>query len=162
MISQQILSRVAEADLNGTVGVLFDEDTKRNKEYFGDFCSHYMSDFIFGDAFAGYGFGDSKKFTPIQAADLLAYGTLHLVQERHFPEPIGKPDFPVVPAFWNMLLKLAESRSTSPNGTLFTLVELKNLVQKVKNRERLPRKGDVPFKRTKSLMRAVRRSDLNV
>lgn len=50
-------------------------------------------------------------------------------------------EFPVIPAFWNMLLGLAGKPSTSPDGVLINLVGLRDIVQKVKNGEMLPKKG---------------------
>lgn len=140
MIVQQIIERVREFDPAETVGVMFDQDDRDREEYFFDFAQRYMATFYLGDTFAAYGFGNSRQVAPLQAADLLAYGTHHLAQiTQGLPEYVF-PDFPVIPAFWKMLLGLAGSPSTSPNGVLINLAELRELVRKVKNKEMLPRK----------------------
>jgi hypothetical protein len=139
MLVQQIIFAVHEADPSEIVGVLFDQDNKDREEIFSTLCDHYMSNFYLGDVFAGYGFA-SSKFTPLQAADLLAYGTLHLSQRIHTPS-LAEPHFPVIRPFWNMLNRLAESPATSPNGHLCNLQTLTALVQKVKTKDMLPKKG---------------------
>jgi len=51
------------------------------------------------------------------------------------------PDFPVFPAFWNMLVDLAGSPSTSPHGLLINTPELKGIIERVKNKQMLPRRN---------------------
>jgi hypothetical protein len=139
-IVQQVIHRVHESDPNETVGVLFDQDSKQVEEKFSDFCVNYAATFYLGDVFTAFGFGDSRKITPLQAADLLPYGTHHLAQSMFVPGYTA-PDFPVKPALWEMLLALARrGHSTAPNGEVVDLVFLKELVRKVKNKEMLPRK----------------------
>jgi Protein of unknown function (DUF3800) len=140
MLTQQILGAVHSVDTTEEVSVVFDKDDKGREENFADFCQHYANDYLHGDVFSGIAFMDSKKFTPLQAADLLAYGTLHLAQRSHYPSE-AEPHFPIIPAFWKMLLRLAENRDTSPYGTICNLQTLTALVEKVKRGEMIPKRG---------------------
>ena len=138
-LMQQIFHRVHEIGDNETVGIIFDQEEKPREEKFTDFCNHYSYSFYLGDHFAGRGFADSKKLTPLQAADLLAYGTFQLA--HIWIEPLKvEPYFPVIPALWKMLVTLAAMPGTSPNGTVVDLEGLKAIVEKVKRGETLPKK----------------------
>lgn len=144
-IAQQLIACVRESSESETVGIIFDQDDKKKEEHFSELAQRYMATYFLGDAFAAYGFGDSRKFTPLQAADLLAFGTHHYAQmfESFRVQNLSLysgTDFPIIPAFYNMLLRLAESPVTSPVGTLVSLPQLQELVRKVKNNEILPRK----------------------
>jgi hypothetical protein len=120
--------------------VFFDEDSRKVEDKFAEFCRHYRSSFYLGDLIAGHGFASSRQFTPLQAADLLAYGTHHLAQLDFMPQSYAGSDFDILPAFWNMLLALAGSAATSPNRELIALDGLQELVRMVKNGEMLPTK----------------------
>jgi Protein of unknown function (DUF3800) len=136
-ILQQTIRRVHE---NGeTMAVVFDEESKDTQAKFADFCYHYADSFHLGDVFSGQGFADSRKFTPLQAADLLAYGTYQL-SHLWFAPPKSEPYFPVIPALWNMLTRFADAADTSPVGTIIDAAGLRNLADKVKRGETLPRK----------------------
>ncbi len=137
MIAQQIIRCVRELGDSVSVGVIFDQDEKR-KAYFSEFAERYMSSYHLGDTFSGYGFGDSRKITPLQAADLLAYGTHHVAQ-RDSGNPVAT-EFPIIPAFWGMLLGLAARPNTSPHGFMIKLDGLQEIVEKVKAKDMLPRK----------------------
>jgi hypothetical protein len=140
MVTQQIIRCVREFDSSETVGVMFDQDDRDREGYFSEFAKQYMSWHHHGETFAAFGFGDGRNFTPLQAADLLAYGTHHLAQITQSLPVYYSPDFPVIPAFWGMLTELAGSPLTSPLGLLINLEDLKAVVEKVKRGEMLPRK----------------------
>jgi hypothetical protein len=140
MITQQISRRVLERDLNETVGLLFDQDDSTREDYFARFIQQYKHSYYLSDAFSAFGFGDSRRVSPLQAADLLAYATHHLVQRDESMPGYHEPDFPVVKAFWNMLVDLALNPLTVPDGQAINLRGLKDLVQKVKNKQVLPKK----------------------
>lgn len=140
MIVQQIIRAVNELGSDETIGVIFDQDNKDKERKFSEMCDHYMSSYYLGDLFAGYGFVDSKKLNPIQAADLLAYGTMHLAKTTEYPND-PQPDFPVLPPLMRILNKFAEAPETSPLGTKFNLSDLRKLIDKVKRGEMLPKKG---------------------
>jgi hypothetical protein len=137
MIAQQIIRGVRER--GETVAIVFDQDDATREDYFATFASQYKFTYYLGDAFAGFGFADSRKSSPLQAADLLAYGTHHLIQRIEAMPSYRGVDFPVIPAFWNMLNDLALSPLTSPNGEAINLAGLRDLVLKVRNREFLPK-----------------------
>jgi hypothetical protein len=136
---QNLLGAVHDRNPEETVSVLFDKDNKDKEEKFSDFCNNYGRDYFQGESFAGYGFGDSKSFTPIQAADLLAFGTFHLGHVYHYPSE-AEPHFPVVPAFWKLLVGLAGSPTTSPYGTIITLESVQKFVADIKAGRMLPKR----------------------
>jgi len=142
MITQQIIKAARDVSPTATVAVIFDQDDARREEYFFNFAQQYMATYHLGEIFAECGFADSRKVTPLQAADLLAYGTHHLCQVNQTLPQYRRPDFPIGPAFWSMLLDLADSPSTSPDGLLINADGLKELVQKVQKKEFLPNRGE--------------------
>lgn len=138
MITQQIIKCVRQYDASETVGVLFDQDDSHREAFFSDFAAQYMNSYYLGDTFAAHGFGDSRKLTPLQAADLLAYGTHHLVQILEAMPTYREMEFPIIPAFWGMLSDMA-ARPLAPNGEVINLQGLRGLVQRVKDKKMLPR-----------------------
>ena len=138
-IIQQLIHRVNTIGNGETLSIVFDNEPKNREENFTDFCQKYASEYFLGDLFYGYSFADSKKLAPLQAADLLAYGTNQLAHFWAKP-PTSEPYFPVIPPLWKMLIALASEAETSPYGTVFGKDELKNLVEKVKRGEKLPKK----------------------
>jgi hypothetical protein len=143
MITQQIIKRAREWDSSETVGILFDQDDTARETYFAEFVQQYKHSYHLSDTFSAYGFGDSRQVSPLQAADLLAYGTHHLIQQREAVSTYSVTEFPVVRAFWNMLVDLALNPLTSPDGQAINLSGLKDLVQKVKNKELLPKRAGI-------------------
>jgi hypothetical protein len=79
------------------------------------------------------GFGDSVDFSPIQAADVLAYTTYRwLLNERHLTEE--EPYFPIMPAF----LKMLHGMMHSADGGAYDLKALHTLVEVVRREEVIP------------------------
>ena len=142
MITQQIIKCTRDFSTTERVGVIFDQDDAKREEYFFRFAQQYMATYYLGETFAGCGFADSREITPLQAADLLAYGTHHVAQISQTLPLYRSPDFPVIPAFWSMLTDLAGKPTTSPDGFLISVEGLRELVQKVKNKELLPNRGE--------------------
>jgi hypothetical protein len=105
LLVQQIIHRTKELFPGETIGVLFDEEAGPIAARYNDLCRHYQMHFHLGNPFEGWGYADSGAFTPLQAADLLAYGTMHLAQLNHCPRNL-QPHFPVIPAFWKMMSRM--------------------------------------------------------
>jgi len=136
LLLQQILHRASERWPNETLGLLYDKGNKPEADRFGALCNEYAARFHAGDILHSWGQADSKQFTPLQAADLFAFGTLHLAQLNHFPRE-AEPYFPTIPAFWNMLLKIAA------DGGIYDLEALNKLLPKVRAKERMPTKQEL-------------------
>jgi hypothetical protein len=136
---QQLLNKMDILGKDDKVAVAFDQDGRQIEEKFAEFCFTYGRSYFQGDFIAGIGFADSKELTGLQAADLISYGTRE-VAELLFSPPTSEPYFPVIPALWNMLMVKAGSPRTSPDGNVFDLIALKEVVEKVKRGEMLPKK----------------------
>jgi len=136
LLLQSVLRLTHEQWLNETISLLYDKGNRPEAERFTALCNEYAVRFALGDVFDSWGQADSKKFTPLQAADLFAFGTLHLAQLSHFPSE-AEPYFPTIPAFWNMLLKIAA------DGGIYDLEALNKLLPKVRAKERIPTKQEL-------------------
>lgn len=136
LLLQQVIHRIHERWPNETFGLLYDDSNKPEADRFSALCNEYASRFHLGDILHSWGQSDSRQFTPLQAADLFAFGTLHLAQLNHCPSD-AEPDFPTIPAFWNMLLKIAA------NGGIYDLEALNKLLPKIRAKERIPTKQEV-------------------
>jgi hypothetical protein len=108
-----------------TIGLLFDNENPENSKRMLDFCETYKGKFGFGKWLAGIGFGDNAQFTPLQAADILAYCTYRYTMLRYpnFPEL----DFPVLPGFERMV---RQTLHDAKGG--FDLESMKKLASKAK------------------------------
>lgn len=136
LLLQQVIHRTHEQWPNETFGLLYDNSNKLEADRFSALCNEYASRFHLGDIFHSWGQSDSKQFTPLQAADLFAFGTLHLAQLNHFPSEV-EPYFPTIPAFWNLLLKIAA------DGGIYDLQALNKLLPKVRTKERIPTRQEL-------------------
>jgi hypothetical protein len=136
LLLQQIIHRTHERWPNQTFGLLYDKGNRPEAERFNALCHEYASRFHLGDIFHSWGQTDSKQLTPLQAADLFAFGTLHLAQRNYFPNEV-EPYFPTIPAFWTMLLKIAA------DGGIYDLEALKRLLVKVRAKEKLLTKQEL-------------------
>jgi len=141
MILQQTSTCARDFGLDETVNIIFDQDRKEVQEHFVEFVKQYSGGYHLGDVFAAVGFGNSREVSPLQAADLLTYGTHHLAQISQALPDYRIPDFPIFPALWNMLVDLARSPSTSPLGLLINTPELRGIIERVKNKQMLPRRN---------------------
>ncbi len=136
LLLQQIIHRTDEYWPNETIGLLYDKGNKPEADRFSALCNEYAARFHLGDVLCSWGQTDSKESTAIQAADLFAFGTLHLAQRNHFPSQ-AEPYFPTLPAFWKMLLNIAA------DGGIYDLDALNRLLPKVRARDRMPTKQEL-------------------
>lgn len=119
----------------GEIGLLFDNENPENSKRILDFCGVYKGKFGFDKWLAGVGFGENVKFTPLQAADILAYCTYRFTMLRYPDCP--QFDFPVLPGFERMV---RQTLHDSKGG--FDLDSMKQLAAKIKeNRAKLALKG---------------------
>ena len=109
------------------IGLIFDNENTENSKRIIDFSSLYKDKFGFDQWFAGIGFGVNSEMTPLQAADLLAYGTYRFSMLK-YPN-IVSPDFPIIPAF----MRMAEGIVGDSKGG-FDIDSMKQLVSEVRRR----------------------------
>lgn len=136
LLLQQIIHRTNEHWPGESLGLLYDEGNRPEAERFRALCNEYAGRFHLGDVLHSCGQADSREFTPLQAADLFAFGTMHLAQTNHFPSEV-EPYFPTVPAFWNMVSNI------QADGGVYDLEALSKLLPKVRAKERMPTKQEL-------------------
>lgn len=100
---------------------MFDEEPAAIAERYHLLYDHIRQKHPYGSMFKSILFGDSKKFTPIQAADMLAYTTYHWQMKQQFPSE-SDSDFDVKPGFLRMI------ENTAADGSIYTEQALINLV----------------------------------
>lgn len=91
----------AHSGLDEKVALVFDVQTTFAR-VMADLYLDYERSEIWGDRLVSVSFASSKDFCPLQAADLLAYGTYDLTMRRYYPE-LKRTDFPVGPVFDRMM-----------------------------------------------------------
>lgn len=111
-----------------SLGILFDNENPYVMDRCYGLAKVYQTRFGLQKWFAGIGFGDSARFTPLQAADLLAYGTYRFVRDRRYPRS-SEPDFPIEPGF----LRMIEGILLAGGGS-FDLDSMKKLAKRIKER----------------------------
>jgi hypothetical protein len=121
-VLQQTIRKTKQFSENEEVAIIFDEEPDHLAQRYLAFSNRYRSEF--GNILTGIGFGDSREFSPLQAADMLAYSTYRLEMERRFSEREG--DFPVIPAFMRLL------STVEADGGGYDLKSLKKLAVVVK------------------------------
>lgn len=109
------------------IGIAFDDEEPARSQKCHELCNVYKGKFGFGKRLAGIGFVSSFKFAPLQAADLLAYGTYRYIMQR-YPD-FNESDFPVHPGFGRMLRGIATA------GGAFDLDAMKNLSAKIREKQ---------------------------
>ena len=129
-VLQQSMVKVREFAETEDLAILFDEEPNDIARDYLEFSHHFETNF--GHVFKGIAFGDSKKFSAIQAADMLAYGTYLRESEKRFPEEFVERDLNVVPVINRMLEKV------SSHGGVFTIDSLRKLVQMVREKSGTP------------------------
>jgi hypothetical protein len=122
-ILQNALRYTKKYSLTEDIGLIFDQEPEVIAQQFLAFSDHYRNEF--GKILAGIGFGDSAKWTPLQAADMLAYCTYRLELRRRFPTE-AEPEFPVLPRFARLILEIA------PAGGGYDFDSMKKLVELIK------------------------------
>jgi hypothetical protein len=143
LLLQQVIHRAAEHWPNEGLGFLYDQGNRPEAERFRALFKEYAARFHLGDVLHSCGQADSRDFTPLQAADLFAFGTMHLAQTNHFPSDV-EPYFPTIPAFWNLV------SSIQADGGVYDLEALNRLLPKVRAKERMPTKQELRRGQAKS------------
>lgn len=87
-----------------TVALVFDEQAEFSDQA-KQFYRNYKRDGRHGDWLSSIAFVSSRDFPPIQAADLLAYGTADIVLQRYYPDTQGR-DFPIGPVFERLMTNI--------------------------------------------------------
>lgn len=103
------------------LGLTFDEEPAQVAERYHLLYDHIRQKHPCGTMLKGIAFGDSKKFTPLQAADMLAYTSYHWQLKQQFPSE-SDFDFDVKPVFSRMI------ENTAADGGIYTEQALINLV----------------------------------
>jgi Protein of unknown function (DUF3800) len=109
------------------ISLVFDNENPANVERFAELCGVYRDRFGFGKWFAGIAFGDSFKFIPLQAADILAYCTYRYSMQKYPDAP--EFDFKVLPAFERMV---RQTLHEAKGG--FDLDSMKQLAAKIRTK----------------------------
>jgi hypothetical protein len=125
-IFQQSLRKTKEFSDTEKISIMFDQEPEHLAQRYLAFSNRYRRSF--GHILEGIAFGDSRGFSPLQAADMLAYSTYRLEMQRRFGESDG--DFPVLPSFTRLLGNIAA------DGGGYDLESLKKLVAIVKEHPR--------------------------
>ncbi len=81
----------------------------------------YKKSSIWGEWLISYTEASSKDFTPLQAADFLAYSTVDMNMRRYYPDN-KRPDFPVGPVFDRLLETVARAGGVYDDDSLPGLV----------------------------------------
>jgi hypothetical protein len=103
------------------LGVLFDEVDPSIASRYYRLYKHIKSGDRNGNMLTGISFGDSVKFTPIQAADMLAYTTYRHILRRYFPsEP--EFEFPINAPFMRLVENIATDGGVFSDSALMTLI----------------------------------------
>jgi hypothetical protein len=110
------------------IGFVFDVENKPVADESYHRYSLYMNDPKWRSNLAGAAQFSSYDATPLQAADLLAYGTFRLYKEQFYPDT-PKTDFPLGPAFTRLV------RNIENTGGLYEASALKKIVDQIRERE---------------------------
>jgi hypothetical protein len=103
------------------LALLFDEVDPSVASRYYKLYSHINGRDRRGRILAGIGFGNSEKFTPIQAADMLAYTTYRYTLKRYFPsEP--EFEFPINAPFMRLIENIATDGGVFSDTALMTLI----------------------------------------
>jgi hypothetical protein len=141
-----------EGLLTGGLGLLFDDgETPEVERRYLDLYNHTKSKHEDGAMLTGMGFGDSVKFTPIQAADMLAYGSYHYQLRERWPGESDFKDFPILPPFQRLIENVAA------DGGVYDVEAMRRLAMTIRiNAEnRMPMKSNEEFENFDTGMRKV-------
>jgi hypothetical protein len=126
-ILQRVIKKTHEYSHDEDVRILFDDEPPAVADRYYAFADYYRTKF--GRCFKGIGFGNSAKFTCLQAADMLAYCTYRFEMQRRF-QAEAERDFPVVPGFKRLIQNVAA------DGGGYDFEALKKLVVLVKTNKK--------------------------
>lgn len=106
------------------LGLLFDEGDEDVALRFHQLYAHVAAKHRSGSILNGVGFGKSEKFSPLQAADMLAYTTCQWLTQEHLPHLVSKSDlgFPILPAFMRMIENVAADGGMFSERAMMTLI----------------------------------------
>lgn len=125
-IFQRSIALTRQTDENEQVGFIFDDEKREVRERCFAFYDLYRERFVCHPWLGGIGFGQTAKYPPLQAADILAYCTyVHSMQR--YPELL-EPDFPVQPGFLRLIHNIAN------DGGGFDLDSMKKLAEEIRQR----------------------------
>jgi Protein of unknown function (DUF3800) len=102
------------------IGVVFDEDSQDVKIFRRQHLLYYAVSGMLN--LYAIGFGDSVQFTPLQAADLLAYGTYQRAMKDLCPE-FSEPYFPSIPVFNRLIEHVGGERAIYNDSALQGLLK---------------------------------------
>ncbi len=113
--------------------IIFDYDSGPEGLVYLEHFTYYASSLQFGPFLGAAAFGDSVELTPLQAADLLAYGTYQWATKETMGFDV-EPYFPTVPVFLRMI------EGVAADGGIYEQAALQKLLIGVKARRTLPEK----------------------
>lgn len=129
LLMQQIIRRSYDYWPSEEVGVVFDNGNRDVEARFRELYIAYRDNFELGERLMkSPAFLSSKDTTPLQAADLLAYGTYQIAVESYFPSDM-EPGFPVIPAFMRMIQGVAHG------GGIYDAGALNRLLNRVRSKD---------------------------
>jgi hypothetical protein len=121
------------------VSVIFDETAEFSQTALQIYLE-YKADKKWGERLAALAFADSEKFTPLQAADMLVYGTGYHLSEKFYPGQ-RRVDFPVLPLMSNLI------QGVAAEGGFFDREQLAPIIKREIDRallREISRKGQLP------------------
>jgi len=113
------------------VGLIFDVENEPQASEYLKLHNRYRTSVEFGPYLAGADFESSIEMLPLQAADLLAYGTYQWALKQRFPL-MDEPDFSSIPAFLRMI------KNISADGGIYTIEALRTLLADITRKRPLP------------------------
>lgn len=127
-IFQRCIRLTRNTSEDAEVGLLFDNENPKTQARIREFTNLYRGKFGFGKWLAGVGFGESAKFSPLQAADILAYCTYRFSMQERYPD-VPIPVLSVLPGFERLV------RATlHENKGGFDLDSMKRLASMIRER----------------------------
>jgi hypothetical protein len=106
--------------------VIFDADNGPEDLLYHEHFNYYAASEKFGPYLLGVSFQDSVRFIPLQAADLLAYGTYQWALQKTVGFPDGEPYFPSIPIFLRLIT------GVDADGGIYESAAIERLLAQVK------------------------------
>ncbi len=103
------------------VALVFDIASEPIAERYRALYSHNAAKHRYGETLHSITFVDSKKFTPIQAADMLAYTTYHWYAKQRYPKEANF-EFPILECFKRLIANVANDSGLFTETSLRTMV----------------------------------------
>lgn len=103
------------------VALVFDIASEPIVKRYLSLYSHTAAKHRYGEILNSISFVDSKKFTPIQVADMLSYTTYHWTAKQRYPSEVNL-DFPIIEGFKRLIANVAN------DGGMFTATSLRTMV----------------------------------